>query len=102
MENGNGATVRTSEAINYTIGRATNDDLEATVAVWFKDEDEVEGVTVGPVWLQVGGAAPDDENPLGGSDRQLVAFGKGDSTEWHTVVLAETLAEEMGVPLVRS
>ncbi len=96
------ASVRTSDAINYTIGRATNDDLEAAVAVWFKDEDEVEGVTVGPVWLQVGGVAPNEEAPMGGEDAVLVPLAKGDGPEWHTVVLAEELADELSVTLVRS
>jgi hypothetical protein len=46
---------RPSTIIDYAVGRATNDVLTATTAVWFKDEDEDEGERIGPVYLQVPG-----------------------------------------------
>ncbi len=99
----NGAEVRTSEVINLTIGRVTNDELEQAVAVWFKDEDEVTGTTVGPVWLQVGGSTPNDDTDPMPRDGKLVPFAKSDSVgEWFPVTMAEELAKELDVPLVRS
>lgn len=97
----NGASVTTSDVINLTIGRITNEELEAAVAVWFKDEDEVPlGTSVGPVWIQVGGSTPDNTNPMP-SDGKLVPFQK-DVTEWFPVSMADELAKALGIPLVRS
>lgn len=89
--------------IDLTIGRITNDELEAATAVWFKDEDEVMGVVTGPVWVQVGGSTPnDDTNPMP-SDGALVPLAKSPNVgEWYPVTVAEQLAAELSVPLVRS
>lgn len=78
-----------SDILNHTIGRVTNTDLEKTTAVWFKDEDEVEGQSIGPVYLQVEGVDG------------LVPYNKGEA-EWHTESLARALAEELGVDLIQS
>lgn len=86
--------------VDHTIGRATNDVLEQAVAVWFKDEGAEGGHSIGPVYIQVGGSAPDnDSNPM---DGELVPYRKGDEAEWHTDALAEALAKEIGVPVVWS
>lgn len=97
-------TATTSDVINLTIGRVTNDELEATVAVWFKDEDEDEQTfePLGPIALQVGGVAPNEENPMGGRDRVMVPFQRGDGPEWFNLATADALARELGVTLVRS
>lgn len=92
----------TSDILNMTIGRATNEALEAAVAVWFKDEDEIGGVTTGPIWLQVGGSTPnDDSNPMP-NDGTLQPFHLDGQLEWFPVTDAEALAAELSVPLVRS
>jgi hypothetical protein len=98
------ARVSTSDVMNETIGRATNDDLERTVAVWFKHEDEDERTfaPVGPIWLQVAGVAPNEENPYGGADRELVPFAKPDVPEWFSKGTAVALAKELGVTVVES
>jgi hypothetical protein len=93
-------TTRTSDVIDYTVGRATNDDLEQAVAVHFKHEYEGEsGMAYGPVWLQVGGVAPDDVNPLGSGGR-MVTFRVGDEPEWHSEEYGEALARELDVKFV--
>ena len=77
--------------IDYTTGRATNDVLKATTAVWFKDEDDVEGETIGPVYLQVPGR------------EELVPFAAGDTeVEWHTLRVALALGEMLGVEVIQS
>ena len=82
---------RPSTIIDYTIGRATNDVLKATTAVWFEDEDEVEGETIGPVYLQVPGR------------EELVPFAAGDTeVEWHRLRVALALGEMLGVEVIRS
>lgn len=94
-------TVRTSDVINLTIGRATNDDLERTVAVWFKDEDEDEQTfqPLGPIGLQVGGTVPGQR----GNERPVVIdFCRGDGPEWFGKGTAKALADELGVPLIDS
>lgn len=98
------ATIRTSDVINATIGRVTNDDLEQAVAVWFKDEDEDEetGVALGPIWIQVGGSTPNEnDNPMP-NDGRLEGFHRGDGPEWYTIDFAQALASELRVQLVRS
>jgi hypothetical protein len=77
---------RPSTIIDYAIGRATNDVLKATSAVWFEDEDEDEGETIGPVYLQVPGR------------EELVPFAAGDKeVEWHRLRVALALGEMLGV-----
>lgn len=93
----------TEQERSLTIGRVTNDDLEAAVAVWFKDEDEVLGGAVGPVWIQIGGTKPDaDTNPMPRDYERLHPFHRPDDLEWWSVYYAERLADDLGVPLVRS
>ena len=82
---------RPSTIIDYAIGRATNDVLKATTAVWFEDEDEVEGETIGPVYLQVPGR------------EELVPFAAAGDTEveWHTLRVALDLGEMLGVEVIQ-
>jgi len=80
-----------STIIDYTTGRATNDVLKSTTAIWFKDEDEVEGETIGPVYLQVPGR------------EDLVPFAAGATeVEWHTLRVALALGEMLGVEVIES
>jgi hypothetical protein len=80
-----------STIIDYTTGRATNDVLKATTAVWFKDEDEVEGEMIGPVYLQVPGR------------EELVPFAAGATeVEWHRLRVALALGEMLGVEVIQS
>jgi hypothetical protein len=84
---------RPSTISDYAVGRATNDVLKATTAVWFKDEDEGEGERIGPVYLQVPGR------------EELVPFaaaGKGTEVEWHTIRVALDLGEMLGVEVIQS
>ncbi len=82
---------RPSTIIDYTIGRATNDVLKATTAVWFKDEDELEGETIGPIVLQVPGR------------EELVPFAAGATeVEWHTLRVALDLGEMLGVEVIQT
>lgn len=80
--------------IDLTIGRATNDVLEAATAVHFKDEDEAEGMAVGPIWISTVDESTDI--PL------LHPFTLGDTPEWFPVPVAEQLADHLSVPLERS
>lgn len=80
--------------IDLTIGRATNDVLEAAVAVHFKDEDEIGGVATGPIWIEA------KDEPTG--TPLLYAFHLPDQSEWFPVTDAEALAAELSVPLERS
>jgi hypothetical protein len=82
---------RPSTIIDYTSGRATNDVLKATTAVWFEDEDEVEGERIGPVYLQVPGR------------EDLVPFAVSGDTEveWHTLRVALDLGEMLGVEVIQ-
>jgi hypothetical protein len=94
--------VSSTPAIDFTIGRVTNEDLEQAVAVWFKDEDEVGGEAVGPVWIQVGGSAPDaDRNPMP-NDGRLVPFRLPERPEWFEESFAAELAGALGLPVVWS
>ena len=83
-----------SAITDYAIGRATNDVLKATTAVWFKDEDEVEGETIGPIYMQVPGR------------EELVPFaaaGEGHTeVEWHKLGVALALGEMLGVEVIQS
>jgi hypothetical protein len=84
---------RPSTIIDYAIGRATNDVLKAATAVWFEDEDEdeVEGETIGPIYLQVPGR------------EELVPFAAGDTeVEWHRLRVALALGEMLGVEVIQS
>jgi len=81
---------RPSTISDYAVGRATNDVLTATTAVWFKDEDEDEGERIGPVYLQVPGR------------EELVPFAAAGDTEveWHTLRVARDLGEMLGVEVI--
>jgi hypothetical protein len=82
--------VSTSEVLNLTIGRATNEQLEATTAVWFKAEDVGDdGEEAGPVYLQVEG------------EQNLVPFNRGEA-EWWPYGVAVALAAQLGVETVTS
>jgi hypothetical protein len=83
---------RPSTIIDYAVGRATNDVLTTTTAVWFKDEDENEGERIGPVYLQVPGR------------EELVPFAAAGDTEveWHTLRVAIDLSEMLGVEVIQS
>lgn len=73
------ADVRTSDVLNWTLGKFTNDGLEAATKVGWKDEDEVDGVAIGPVWI---------ETPNG----------QETAPSWYPVADARALAAELGVP----
>jgi len=80
-----GATVTTDAITNHTIGRATNDVLEQAAKVVLKDEDEVDGQTVGPVWIVT-------------ADGQHHPYHRADGIEWFPASFAEALANTLGVP----
>jgi len=90
-------------AIDFTVGRVSNEELEKAVAVWFKDEDEVGGESVGPVWIQVGGSPPDnDSNPMPSDYDALIPFRLPERPEWFEASFAEELARDLGLPVVWS
>jgi hypothetical protein len=70
----NGAVVRESDVLNWTVGKFTN----ATSVGW-KNEDEVDGVAVGPVWIQT-------------------SSGQETAPSWYPLADAQALATELGVP----
>ena len=76
---------------DYAVGRATNDALMATTAVWFKDEDEDQGERIGPIYLQVPGR------------EELVPFAAAGVTEveWHALRVALDLGEMLGVEVIQ-
>ena len=78
------------KALDYTIGRVTNDILEATTAVWFKHEMEDGDEAAGPIYLAVEGRA------------DLVPLTRGGEAEWHSETLARSLASALGVEVVWS
>lgn len=80
------ASVRTSEILNLTVGRVTNETLEKVTAVSWKSEGENEG----PIYLEVEG----DGSGYG----NLQPFHKGEA-EWFASETAEQLAAELGVPV---
>jgi hypothetical protein len=82
------------DVLNLTIGRATNDQLEATVAVWWKDEGDA-----GPIYLQVSGEQPSGDNPMPRGD--LVPLNRGEA-EWFEFGVAEELGRVLDVPVVLS
>lgn len=73
------AEVRTSEILNWTVGKFTNDVLEAAEKVVWKNEDDVDGVPIGPIWVE------------SKSTREK-------APSWYPVADARALAEELGVP----
>lgn len=81
-----------SAITDYAIGRATTDVLKATTAVWFKDEDEVEGEKIGLIYMQVPGR------------EELVPFAAAGDTqvEWHRLGVALALGEMLGVEVIQS
>lgn len=85
---------RTSEVINLTIGRVTNEQMEQARAVWFKDEGDDGVERIGPVYLDVGA-------PNGEPSPYLIPFNKGEA-EWFPFSVAEELARELGVEVVYS
>lgn len=87
--------------LDYTVGRATNDVLEKTVAVWFKDEGDDGRGRIGPIYLQVSGDAPTSDDPYP-HDLSMIPFAKGGEAEWHTEACAFALAKELGVEVVWS
>lgn len=105
--------------IDLTIGRATNDVLEAATAVYFKDEDEIGGVATGPIWIEADDGSstrclvpfglvesesdrPADEDRAGGRNTMTRQASGETITEWFAVTDAEALADHLSVPLVRS
>lgn len=73
------ADVRTSDVLNWTLGKFTNDGMENATAVGWKDEDEVDGEPIGPVWIES-------------------TSGRENAETWVTLRFARALAAELGVP----
>lgn len=73
-----------SAILDYTVGRATNDDLEKTVAVWFKDEGDDGQESVGPIYLEL-------------DSGHMIPLRRGADAEWHADSTARELAKELGV-----
>lgn len=99
-------TEQQQQALDYTIGRATNEDLERAVGVHFKSEMEDPDGSAGPVFLIVpkSGATVEeklDADALFSRMREFdtIPVRKGGDAEWYSERYAELLAEALGVPL---
>ncbi len=99
-------TTGESHIANLTIGRATNEVLEAAVAVWHKDEDQIAGEVIGPIWIEVLSPA-DVTTPLSerGPAPDLSPFALATlsgGVEWFPRSTAEALASELKVEVKAS
>lgn len=81
-----------SPVLRHTVGRATNDVLEAATAVALKHEGEDSEGAYGPVFIITGGA-PGNVLASGGEWHE---YHKDGETEWFTEAFALALAAELG------
>lgn len=88
-------TTGDKDVMSLSIGRITNDELEAAVAVWHKDEDTIAGEVIGPIYVEVGSG-------------HMIPFTLDTTTagrevaEWFPLSTAEALAEALKVEVKAS
>jgi hypothetical protein len=95
-------TTGEGDVMSLSIGRITNDELEAAVAVWHKNEDTLAGEVIGPIFIEVAHRASGSPAPhLIPFTLATVTAGR-EMAEWFPLSTAEALAKALKVEVRES